>query len=253
MSEDRRVAFVTGAARGIGMAVARLFLKNDCDVVIADLKIDEAIATSRELDPSGEHTLALELDVTRTISVDSAIGATVARFGQLDVLVNNAGNFKPEPSETVTDEAWSSVLGVHLEGTFHCCRAAYAALCESSTAAIVNTSSILARVGMPNRVSYIAAKAGIEGLTYALAVEWAKEGIRVNAVAPGWTRTKRVDEFITSGILDESSLTGLIPMRRFGQPKEIASAVYWLASPDASYVTGHVLFVDGGFLVGSHA
>jgi NAD(P)-dependent dehydrogenase (short-subunit alcohol dehydrogenase family) len=252
MSEEKRVAFITGSARGIGMAVAEAFMREGCMVAIADLDIDEAMATAERLDPSGERTLAVQIDVTQTSSVDAAIEATVGKFGGLDALVNNAGTINPQPSEAVTDEAWSGLIGVHLDGTFRCCRAAYPALKDSQTGAIVSISSVAAKIGIPQRLSYSAAKAGIEGLTHVLAVEWAAANIRVNAVAPGYTMTKRMEGTIASGLLDETQVTRLIPMRRFAQPEEIANAVYWLASPLASYVTGQSLYVDGGAIVNSH-
>ena len=252
MSQQARVAFVTGSARGIGMAVAEEFRTKGASIVIADLDLDEARGTAERLDPTGAGVLAVELDVTRTQSVDAAFAATLERFGRLDVLVNNAGTVNPQPSAEISDEAWSALLGVHLDGTFRCCRAAYPALCASPSAAIVSISSVAARVGIPKRLSYSAAKAGIEGLTHVLAVEWAPEGIRVNAVAPGYTMTKRMEGTISSGLLDEAQVTRLIPMRRFADPAEIAHAVHWLASPEASYVTGQCLYVDGGAVVNSH-
>jgi NAD(P)-dependent dehydrogenase (short-subunit alcohol dehydrogenase family) len=252
MGDDGRVAFVSGAARGIGLAITEVLLAEGYRVAIGDLDVAEARSVADRLDPRGGRALPVAHDVTQTSSVDAAIAATAERFGGLDVLVNVAGTVNPEPSAEISDQSWSDLLGVHLDGTFRCCRAAYPLLKRAEAPAIVSISSIAATVGIPKRLSYSAAKSGIESLTRVLAVEWADDGIRVNAVAPGYTMTKRMEGTIASGLLEETHVTRLIPMRRFARPEEIANSVHFLASDRASYITGQTLYVDGGTTVNSH-
>ena len=199
MADGQRVAFISGAARGIGLAIAEAFLADGYRVAIGDRDLDEATASAGRLDPGGERALAVDLDVTERTSVDRAIAATTGRFGRLDALINVAGTIDPEASESITDERWSGLLAVHLDGTMRCCRAAHPALSASPAPAIVSISSVAATVGIPKRASYSAAKGAIEALTRVLAVEWAEAGIRVNAVAPGYTMTKRMEGTISSG------------------------------------------------------
>lgn len=246
------VALITGSARGIGLATAELFHSRDHRIVITDVQGDEAVEAAKGLDESGETAIGLKMDVTNTDEIASAMEDVKSHFGQLDVLVNNAGTVNPQPSAEIPDAAWDDLVAIHLGGAFRCSRGAHSLLSEGSGGAIVSISSIAAKQGIPKRLSYTAAKAGIEGLTKVLAVEWAGDGIRVNAIGPGYTMTKRMEGTIASGLLEEKSVTRLIPMDRFAEPSEIAEGVFFLASDRASYVTGQTLYVDGGVTVNSN-
>jgi NAD(P)-dependent dehydrogenase (short-subunit alcohol dehydrogenase family) len=251
MTNDGAV-LVTGSARGIGRATAELFAERGYRIAITDIQGEEAAEAAREIDPSGDRAIGLEMDVTDSASVNKGMEDVVGKFGGLSVLVNNAGTVNPQPSADIPDEDWEALVNVHLGGAFRCCRAAYPALRDSGHGAIVSISSVAAKQGIPKRLSYSASKAGIEGLTKVLAVEWAAENIRVNAVGPGYTMTKRMEGTIASGLLEEQSVTRLIPLERFARPREISEAVFWLASERASYVTGQTLYADGGVTVNSN-
>jgi NAD(P)-dependent dehydrogenase (short-subunit alcohol dehydrogenase family) len=238
-SAAQRVALVTGAAHGLGLADAERLAAGGFAVVLADVDVETA---RREADRIGGGARAVELDVTDPAAVERVFG----ELERLDVLVNNAGISHPEPTIEVSEESWARMLDIHLGGTFRCSKAAYPLLARQG-GAIVNISSLQAYLGQGGRASYAAAKAGIRGLTRELAMEWARDGIRVNAVAPGVIATEIIERNVARGVLDPATFERRIPLGRLGRPDEIAEAVFFLATDASSYITGQTLLVDGGF------
>lgn len=249
-AENPLVAVVTGGAGGIGAATAREFYRRGMRVAVVDLRMDASVATAESIDKKGDFVRGFAADVSDSESVDRMIAEVVQCFGGIDILVNNAGIIDPGRSEDVDDNSWDRLISIHLGGTFKCSRAAFPHLVRSTSAAIISIASIAGLQGFSQRASYCAAKAGIIGLTRCLAVEWASRGIRVNAVAPGHTRTPMLNAAIDAGVLPDERVAariGRIPMGRMGTPEEIAMSIAFLASPEASYITGQTLSVDGGF------
>jgi NAD(P)-dependent dehydrogenase (short-subunit alcohol dehydrogenase family) len=189
------------------------------------------------------------MDVRDRASIDAVFTEIRTEFESLDSLINCAGVIIRDESESLSEPDWNTVIDTDLSGVFKCSQAAYADLVKSPGATIVNVGSIAGSVGIAGRAGYTAAKAGLEGLTRTLGLEWADRDIRVNAVAPGWTRTEMVAGGIKDGRLSEAALTARIPQQRLAEPSEIAKVVKFLMSSDSSYITGQTIVVDGGITI----
>jgi NAD(P)-dependent dehydrogenase (short-subunit alcohol dehydrogenase family) len=239
-----RVALITGAASGIGRASALAFASAGACVALVDVDADGLAETAAAARKAGARAEVLVADVTDILAVTAAVGRAVQVFGRLDAAHNNAGVPGPYvPLDEYSEEDFLRVLQVDLAGVWRCMRAEIRQMRRQRSGAIVNTSSMLGAAAMPDNGAYIAAKHGVHGLTRAAALELGGTGIRVNAIAPGVTRTG-----MTSAVSDE--LLRAVPLGRIAEPEEIAAAAVWLCSPEASYITGSVLVADGGWLAG---
>lgn len=243
--DEQPVALITGAAAGIGWATAQRFAAAGYAVALLDLRLDAAQERAAEL---GGNSLALQCDVSSETEVKAAISAVLGRFGRIDAVVNNAGIGSPHvPTLEQSMESFEHILRIHLSGTFMISREAARVMLQAGQGAIVNLSSIAGVSGLPRRNAYGAAKAGIIAMTRSMACEWAGSGIRVNAVAPGFVSTELVRKLENEGFVNIPRLESRIPMGRLARPEEIAEAIFFLCSPAASYITGSVLSIDGGW------
>lgn len=238
---DGQTAVITGAAQGLGLAIAQRFVAEGARVVLGDLNLDAAQAVVQQL--GADVATAARTDVTRSADVNALVAAATERFGRLDIMINNAGITRDATMRKMTEDEFDQVIAVHLKGTWNGLRAAAAIMRENKRGAIVNMSSISGKVGMIGQTNYSAAKAGIVGMTKAASKELAHLGVRVNAIQPGLIRSA-MTEAMPQRIWD--SKVAEVPMGRAGEPHEVASVALFLASDLSSYMTGTVLEVTGG-------
>ena len=240
-----RVALVTGASRGIGRAVALAFGAAGAAVACCARSAEQIEATAAEVSSHGGRARGFQLDVTRRDEIDTVVAAVGAALGPIDILVNNAGITLDKRSVEVTDEEWDDVLATNLTSTFTLARAVAPGMMEQRRGKIINIGSMYGKIGVPRYAAYCASKAAVEALTRSLAVEWARHGIQVNCLAPGYVNTDIPREAMADEKLRTLFLSR-VPARRIGEPEEVATLAVYLASAASDFMTGQTVYLDGG-------
>ena len=243
----KKTVLVTGASRGIGRATATVFAHNNYNVIINYLKSErEALSLERELKQQGCTVAAYRADVTQRVQVAAMIAESGKMFGSIDVLINNAGISQGKLFTEISDEDWELMLATHLKGMFNCCQEVLPQMIQRKEGKIINIASIWGMVGASCEVHYSTAKAGMIGFTKALAKELGPSGIQVNCLAPGI-----IDTEMNKGLVEaeKNQLMEETPLLRFGKPEEIANLTFYLASPEADFITGQVISPNGGFVI----
>jgi 3-oxoacyl-[acyl-carrier protein] reductase len=246
MRLENKVALITGAAQGIGREIALKFAAEGADIIVGDINLEKAAETQADIEACGRRALALELDVTDYTKVTQGINKILDKFGKVDILVNNAGITKDNLLLRMGDADWDAVLNVNLKGTFNCTRAISKVMIKQRSGKIINIASIIGIIGNPGQANYSASKAGIIALTKTTAKELASRNINVNAIAPGFIQTD-----MTAKLSEELKLKmqEAIPLGKFGNPSDVAGVCVFLASEEASYITGQTIVVDGGMVM----
>lgn len=243
MELEGHIALVTGGGQGIGKAISLTLAKYGADMILFELNSEKAEEVSKDIYSLGRKALSVKVDVSKTEEVEDGFRKAIERFGRIDILVNNAGITKDALIVRMKDEDWDKVIEVNLKGAFLCTRSAVKTMSKQRYGRIINISSVVAFMGNPGQVNYVASKAGIVGLTKTVAKEYAARGITVNAIAPGFIQTSMTDalpEQVKDVMLKE------IPLGKFGSPDDVANVVRFLALKDSGYITGQVIHVNGG-------
>ena len=241
-----KIAIVTGGADGIGKATAVKFAAEDATVIIWDLNAEKGAETVKEITKNGGKVSFVKVNTAVYAEVEAATKEVVEKFGTLDIIINNAGITRDASIKKMTPELWQQVIDVNLTGVFYCCKCASEVMVEKGYGRIINASSVVALYGNFGQTNYVATKAGLIGMTKTLARELGRKGVTVNAVAPGFIATEMVKKMppeVLKGMEEK------VPLKRLGQPEEIAAAYLFLASDDAAYINGTVLSVDGGITI----
>ncbi len=243
-----KVALVTGASSGIGRASAITLANQGAKVVVAARRLEKLQALAAEIKQHGKEALVIQMDVTKKADIDAAVAETVKTFGRLDILLNNAGTLSYAPFLDITEEQWDNIIDTNLKGYFLVAQAAAKEMAKNKWGRIINIASVASGgvgIGMAQIVHYCASKGGVAGLTEGMAVELAPMGILVNAIGPGGIATEMGND---ADPASQQLFQTRVPLKRIGKPEEIAAAVVFLASEEASYITGTTLYVDGGWL-----
>lgn len=243
MRLKNKVAIITGAGRGIGLVTAQTFAREGARVAVCDLDLPEAQAAAKTICAAGGQAIALQVNTSQDASVKELLAKVLIEYGRVDILVNNAGIIRDKQLLKMEEIDFDSVIEVNLKGVYLCTRNVAEVMSTQGGGVILNASSVVALYGNFGQTNYVASKAGVIGMTKVWARELGRKGIRVNAVAPGFIETR-----MTEGIPDKviEKLIEKVPLGRMGKPQDIANAYLWLASDESSYITGHVLSVDGG-------
>lgn len=243
---DQRVAIVTGAAQGIGRAIADELAEAGAHIAVFDLNRESAEKAAMEISKLGVTSRGYLVDVSKSQEVDEAFAQVVADFGRLDILINNAGvSFVGPHIKDVTDQVWDKSIGVMQTGVFYCMRAATRYFLPQRSGSVVNISSIRGFTSNPGRIAYCASKAAVIMMTRVAAAEWAPYGVRANAIAPGVQKTPMWDEDVKLGVVDEERVLRVTPAGRLGDPKEIGKLAVFLCSDDADFINGDCITIDG--------